>query len=404
MTLFDAEENDNSGDEDYDSRPITKRRRATIEATTSPFPTMPSELFTNLAQSQFELLSNSLLIPYNQHNSTSTSSSSTTLKTTTKISSMALYLPKENINSGQLEFVPAVTYPNPISEQRRVFIANSDSHYSGGIHQPPVIPYVKMAVLGLPGFFKAEDLIPTYPFVTSSPESDDDDDDDDDDADDNHQSKQHLQSLQPEMMFTTTSPDSKIGVSVVEEIPSSSSGGLISNGNNSSDVEPSPLSVTLFSGLETLGVLMIWPNRNNNDRIADNNDGSVSQWNWTANDKLQVSRAAKSLALALSMDNERVSTQISSEQFQVAMANSLHQVKSPLQALRTFGKLLQRQLAEESTSSGAAGSSSGVGPTIRRQRQMMKLAENMAGRCFILLPKAFILRYIFYHWFSLITF
>ncbi|EED93485.1 hypothetical protein THAPSDRAFT_262298, partial [Thalassiosira pseudonana CCMP1335] len=74
-----------------------------------------------------------------------------------------------------------------------------------------------------------------------------------------------------------------------------------------------------------------------------------NQWKWTRNDKLQVSRAAKSLALALSMDTERASTQIQSEQFRMAFADSLHQVKSPLQALRTFGKLLQRQLAEENS-------------------------------------------------------
>ena len=76
-------------------------------------------------------------------------------------------------------------------------------------------------------------------------------------------------------------------------------------------------------------------------------EGSAAAWEWTSNDKRQVSRAAKSLALALSMDNERASTQLANDQFRVAMADSLHQVKSPLQALRTFGKLLQRQLAEE---------------------------------------------------------
>jgi signal transduction histidine kinase len=137
---------------------------------------------------------------------------------------------------------------------------------------------------------------------------------------------------------------------------------------------------------------MIWPNKNNNGRDGGKNSSNNqrsnnnTQWNWTANDKLQVSRAAKSLALALSMDNERVSSQISSEQFQVAMADSLHQVKSPLQALRTFGKLLQRQLAEENNNNNNNNSASGVvaggvgGPTIRRQRQMLKLAENMAAQ------------------------
>ena len=65
-----------------------------------------------------------------------------------------------------------------------------------------------------------------------------------------------------------------------------------------------------------------------------------------------MSRAARSLALALSMDSERASTQLANDRFRVAMADGLHQVKSPLQALRTFGKLLQRQLAEEGMMEG----------------------------------------------------
>ena len=354
-TLFDiVKEND---DDDNEINPMMKRFRA------SPFPTMPSSLFSNLAQAQFELLSNSLV-----HNTADTTTISNTLPTikpgTTKISSMALYLPKENSNTGQLEFVPAVTYPNPSSE--RVFIANSDSSNSGK-HQPPVIP--SMAILGLPGFFQAKDLIPTYPFVSSSAP------DDEDETEHGSNSNEELsQQRDNNMMFTTASPDSKIGVSVVEEIPSGSTISTGTNRDNNNNNVVSPLSVTLFSGLETLGVLMIWPNKGR--------DGKSNQWTWSSNDKLQVSRAAKSLALALSMDKERVSTQISSEQFQVAMADSLHQVKSPLQALRTFGKLLQRQLAEENSDGSSSGvtSSIGSGPTIRRQRQLVKLAENMAAQ------------------------
>lgn len=232
--------------------------------------------------------------------------------------------------------------------------------------------------MGLPGFFQAKDLIPRYPFVTSSEEEDDVSSNDDDDA-----SPLQQQQQQREMMFTTVSSDSKIGVSVVEEISSSSSSGSTLSGDDDNEISalPQPLSVTLFSGMETLGVLMIWPNKNNAGRDGGKNSNNNqrsnnnTQWNWTANDKLQ------SLALALSMDNERVSSQISSEQFQVAMADSLHQVKSPLQALRTFGKLLQRQLAEENNNNNNAVIAGGsVGPTIRRQRQMLKLAENMAAQ------------------------
>jgi len=361
MTLFDDDDDDDDG-----SNPMTKRY---LETRASPFPSMPSPLFTNLAQAQFELLSNSLVHNTIDDITTSSSSSNDDNKNTKnnikpgtpKISSMALYLPKENSNTGQLEFVPAVTYPNPSSE--RVFIASDSSN--SGIHQPPVIP--SMAILGLPGFFQAKDLIPTYPFVSSSPLDDEDEEVDGTNIDE--KKTQHR-----EMMFTSASPHSKIGVSVVEEIPSvgsvlsSSSKTFNTNEDNNNNVV-SPLSVTLFSGLETLGVLMIWPNKGRDGK-------SMTHWKWSTNDKLQVSRAAKSLALALSMDKERVSTQISSEQFQVAMADSLHQVKSPLQALRTFGKLLQRQLAEENS----AAATSTVGPTIRRQRQMVKLAENMAAQ------------------------
>jgi len=373
-TLFDDD------DDDDDNNPTMKRY---LETRASPFPTMPSPLFTNRAQAQFELLSNSLVhntiiddittTSTSSNNNNNTITKNTIKPGTTKISSMALYLPKENSHTGQLEFVPAVTYPNPLSE--RVFIARDSSN--SGIHQPPVIP--SMAILGLPGFFQAKDLIPTYPFVSSSPLDDEDDDDGGTNSNNNDEKAQRR-----EMMFTTASPDSKIGVSVVEEIPpsvgsvlssSSSKTSSTNEDNNNTNVVP-PLSVTLFSGLETLGVLMIWPNRG---RDGSNNKSMMSQWKWSSNDKLQVSRAAKSLALALSMDKERVSTQISSEQFQVAMADSLHQVKSPLQALRTFGKLLQRQLAEENASA-TSSSSTAVGPTIRRQRQMVKLAENMAAQ------------------------
>ncbi len=410
MTLYDigASEDNEDNNNNSNNSPVM---RSYVQTRRSPFPTMPSELFTNLAQSQFELLSNSLVY-------TTTSTSATSTPTTpsatahNKISSMALYLPKENEFSGQLEFVPAVTYPDPSLENKRVFIANSaveekssndDSNNAMSDqqnlqtkqqHQPPVIPSSIQTPLGLPGFFQAKDLIPRYPFVTSSEEEEEEEDEDDVGSnDDDDDDTSLLQQQQREMMFTTVSPDSKIGVSVVEEISSSSSSSsgstLSGDDDNEISASPQPLSVTLFSGMETLGVLMIWPNnksgrdggKNSNSNQRSNN----TQWNWTANDKLQVSRAAKSLALALSMDNERVSSQISSEQFQVAMADSLHQVKSPLQALRTFGKLLQRQLAEENNnnnSNSASGVVAGgsVGPTIRRQRQMLKLAENMAAQ------------------------
>ena len=359
----------------------------------SPFPMMPSPLLINLAQSQFELLSNSLVHTFADFE---IASSNNAIKPgTLKINSMALYLPKENENTGQLEFVPAVTYPNPTSE--RVFIASdsSSSSFNDGIHEqyqqpyPPTIPSTAVKenpTKRLPGFAKAKDLIPSYPFVSSS-ESDSDYEDGGQEA-----------------------PSSSIGVSAVEEI---------STGFSTEESGPKALSVTLFSGMETIGVLMIWPykgrtqhhqqlsmdgkNQTRDDYCKIHTiNNNLNQWKWTPSDKLQVSRTAKSIALALSMDNERTSTQIQSEQFRVALADSLHQVKSPLQALRTFGKLLQRQLAEEHVG-GMRGKTPSNGasttrPTMervpissnpsynndsswgRRQRQALKLAEDMMAQ------------------------
>ena len=304
----------------------------------SPFPTMPSPLFINLAQSQFELLSNSLVHGVTTTNKEETihNDNDTIIKPgTPKISSMSLYLPKENEN-GALEFVPVTTYPNPSKE--RLFIATSAEESSNsGMHQPPSIP-ISMGVLGLPGFFKAKDLIPSYPFVSSANDNDD---------------------------YSTQ--DSPISVSVVEEIES-----YLPNTNGSSEGTKSPtsLSVTLFNGLDTLGVFMIWPYKSSNTK--------QNQWKWTSNDKLQVTRAAKSLALALSMDNERASSQLANEKFRVAMADSLHQVKSPLQALRTFGKLLQRQLAEENIDGRPVMERVPMSP--RGQQQALKLAEDMLSQ------------------------
>ena len=302
-------------------------------ATKSPFPTMPSPLFRNLAQSQFELLSYSLV-----HNGDT--DSGTVQAGTPKTSSMILYLPKENQLTGQLEFVTAVTYPNPSSE--RVFIA-SDSSESGP-QQPQILP--PRSALRLPGFRNAKDLIPSYPFISASDNTDD--------------------ATGGNNVMFTTAQDSSIGVSVVEEISPDAPNGS----------RPTSLSVTLFSGLDTLGVLMIWPFKSREDK--------QNEWSWTHNDKLQVTRAAKSLALALSMDNELTTTQVQSEQFRMAFADSLHQVKSPIQALRTFGKLLQRQLAEESASepsmrrvSQDASSEDYDLSWARRQRQALKLAEDM---------------------------
>eukprot|EP00804_Cyclotella_cryptica_P028139 CCRYP_011011-RB/>CCRYP_011011-RB protein AED:0.05 eAED:0.05 QI:761/1/1/1/0/0/3/817/436 len=206
-----------------------------------------------------------------------------------------------------------------------------------------------MSALRLPGFTSARELIPSYPFISAAA------------------TEEALDTRRESgAMLTTMCQDNSIGVSVVEEI----------SAGESKSSTPNSLSVTMFSGLDTLGVLMIWP--------YESSDDKQNQWTWSQSDKLQVSRAAKSLALALSMDNERASTQIRSEQIRMAFADSLHQVKSPIQALRTFGKLLQRQLAEE-TATGPrmsripkdASSEEYDSSWGRRQRQALKLAQDM---------------------------
>lgn len=310
---------------DFDD--LDYRQNMQSVAKKSPFPIMPSQLFNNLAQSQFELLSHSLV-----HNGDAESSNNK--PGSPKTSSLTLYLPKENQRTGQLEFAVSVAYPNPSSE--RVFIA-SDSSES---QQLQIIP----PMLRLPALINAKELIPSYPFISASESKD-------------------VMPGEDDVMFTT-SQDSSIGVSVVEEISSDAKNGS----------QLTSLSVTLFSGLDTLGVLMIQPFKS-----EDNNQ---NQWSWTENDKLQVTRAAKSLAMALSMDKQLTSTQVQSEQFRMAFADGLHQVKSPLQALRTFGKLLQRRLAEDSAKGPSMRTASNDSDDYeiswnRRQRQTLRLADDL---------------------------
>lgn len=215
-----------------------------------PIPTMPSPLFVNLAQSQMELLAFSV----------------------GRIKSISLYLPQENAETGQLEFLPAILYPH----SERVFIANDSN--SG---EAPRLP---RTLTRLPGFQHATSLIPGYPMVSSD------------------------------------SP----GVGSVEEVMCDPS------------TKMSALSVPLFQGRQTVGVLLVW---------AHPPSPSTGP-QWTKGEKEQISRAAQSLSLALSMDSERKILQKQSEKLKVQLSDALHQVKNPIQALRTYGKLLQRKLAD----------------------------------------------------------
>lgn len=193
-----------------------------------------------------------------------------------KIKSMALYLPQENGATGQLEFLPAVLYPHP--KRERVFIA-SDSD-SG------VAPEIPLMLSKLPGFAHATSLLPGYPMVSMS--------------------------------------GSEAGVGVVEEVLCDLKLG------------GTALSVPLFAGMQTVGVLLVSPTASPDRKRSM----------WTDYDRQQVARAAKSLSLALSMDTERTASQLQKQQVLDELSDSLHQFKNPLQALRTYGKLLQRRMAD----------------------------------------------------------
>ena len=233
-----------------------------------PIPTMPSQLFQRMALSQLELLAHSLSEPGKPI-------------TSSKVESMALYLPQENLKTGQLEFLPIVLYPDPTTE--RVFIASNAG--SG------VAPTLPKTLTILPGFAHAATLLPGYPMISSSSEP---------------------------------------GVGVIEEVMCDAR----------SKNKAAALSVPLLSGPRTVGVLLVSPSVNSK---------LTGEHFWTDFDKQQVFRAAQSLSMALSMDNERNILQAQNSAFREGLSDSLHQVKNPLQALRTYGKLLQRQIVNAQT-------------------------------------------------------
>ena len=266
---------------DYKGGPFDPRQTdSTHYQGHGPFPMMPSQTFLALANSQFELLSNALF-----HTSSMQSPVAPSNEERRKIKSIVLYLPQEHSSTGQLEFVPSIVYPShPKSE--RVFIA-SDAN-SG------IAPTIPPTLTQLPGFSHASSLIPTYPFAASS---------------------------------TSAVIGSSAAVGTPEEVMCDRRSG---NGSSAA------LSLPLFSGAQTVGVLLVWSSPPPQPTMTTT---------WTPEDKEQIRRAGETLALALCMDSEMYQNRLQTEEFKVAMSDSLHQVKNPVQALRTFSKLLQRNLA-----------------------------------------------------------
>ena len=248
-----------------------------------------------------------------------------------KIKSIALYLPQENAQTGALEFVPTALYPCPTTE--RMFIA---SEVGSGL--PPTMPKTLAA---LPGFTHAQSLLPAYPFASSS--------------------------------GSTGSADAAVGA--VEEVFCDISSGGQGGG--------SALSVPLYSGSRTVGVILVWPSdppSPTSSSSPDEDRTMTSSTTWTESDKEQIVLAARSVAMALSMDADRAEMRIRNEGVRQALENNLHQIKNPLQAMRTYSKVLQRHIAlDEEELEGIdgfgriGGGRSNQSPTAR----LLALAENM---------------------------
>lgn len=315
---------------DFSSSQRLQQQESPVPFNTSPFPAMPSRTFIDLTQNQFELLASSITYPSVSPSSSSSSPPSASASQQSKIKSIALYLPQENAQTGALEFVPTALYP-PTTE--RMFIA---SEVGSGL--PPTMPKTLAA---LPGFTHAQSLLPAYPFASST--------------------------------GSTGSADAAVGA--VEEVFCDISGGGRGGGSS--------LSVPLYSGSRTVGVILVWPSDPPSLSSASSPDEDIavsSSTIWTESDKEQIVLAARSVAMALSMDADRAEMRMRNEGVRQALENNLHQIKNPLQAMRTYSKVLQRHIAldEEELEGidgfGRMGSDrSNQSPTAR----LLALAENM---------------------------
>jgi signal transduction histidine kinase len=131
------------------------------------------------------------------------------------------------------------------------------------------------------------------------------------------------------------------------------------------------LSVPLFSGSQTVGVLLVSPNPPPPPHPSHDNkqQGTTTTIIWTEADRQIVAKTAQSLSLALSMDSERTWYRDQHQNLHAALSDSLHQFKNPLQALRTYGKLLQRQILATSPDASTT--------TTTNTPQILELAEHL---------------------------
>jgi len=196
---------------------------------------------------------------------------------------------------------------------------------------PPTLP---PTLTQLPGFAHAATLLPAYPFTTGAGSV----------SGNNGSSSSNGNG-------NGISNGGKIGsVGVPEEVFCHLNLGKGISSSSSLLSPASTLSLPLFSGPHTIGILLIWGSE---PEALQHIPKTIAGSMWTADDKEQIKRVGESLALALCMDSDRFQSKIRSEEIRVALADNLHQVKNPVQALRTFSKLLQRNLATDGLSGKA---------------------------------------------------
>mmetsp|Transcript_23961 Transcript_23961/g.70282 ORF Transcript_23961/g.70282 Transcript_23961/m.70282 type:complete len:569 (-) Transcript_23961:3-1709(-) len=205
------------------------------------------------------------------------------LKDMANASMLAVYFRRENPQTGELEFMPVAVLP----ESDRVWVVASGSQ-----------PDTEQRPLSMPGSTAAGSLIPEYPFTSLSP---------------------------------------PIGGDGGEEVGEDRDGGV-------RVLEDGGLSAPLVYGNMVVGMVVAWKRSPVLGASARDVDAaSQEDWRRTAGQLLR--NVAKTLSVAAVLDQQqRISAIIQTQQLRQVLAETLHQVKNPLTALRTFGKLLLRRL------------------------------------------------------------
>lgn len=109
---------------------------------------------------------------------------------------------------------------------------------------------------------------------------------------------------------------------------------LQSDTEGGAELEDGGLATPLRYGQTLIGSLVVWR----------------EEEEWSARDRSTLEKVSDALALAAVIDQQqRFSTALQGEQLRRVLSETLHQVKSPITALRTFGKLLLRRIPAQDT-------------------------------------------------------